>query len=362
MKRALTLLPVLLMVGLLAGCSDDDLSPTDPGDETPATVETTDNGDGTFTTVVDAGYLDATEFVYFSFATGDQVERAEGDPWDLAFKFANIIQNGGANGDGGVCLYAFDDDGFDALTAAPEGVYLTDGGEDDPGQAFNVGGGWYTYSGSPDHVFSVNESRYYAIRLSDGSFVKLRMDGFADDAGTPGYPTFTWSVIAGDFAVMTAMLAPAGGNETTVAAGSFGSQDWVYLDLSSGLQATPADPSDDAGWDLAFKSVDIAVNGGITGTGGVEIAIFDDTDYATRAQAPASGYITDETDAQAFDQGSGWYTYTGPPDHLILTHADHYYVVRDAAGDYYKLRMVTFYNSAEESGYPSFEWEGIAAP
>ena len=32
------------------------------------------------------------------------------------------------------------------------------------------------------------------------------------------------------------------------------------------------------------------------------------------------------------------------------------------SGDYFKLRMTGFSNTAGESGYPSFDWEGIGAP
>ncbi len=357
MNRTLVSLCVLVLIGLLAGCSDDDLSPTGTDDPTPV-VETIDNGDGSFTTIVDAGYLDATEWVHFSFATGDEIER-EGETWDVAFKFANIIINGGANGDAGVCLSAFDDIGFDALTDAPEAVYLTDGGEDDPGQAFNDGDGWYEYD-YVTHAFSVRVDRYYVIRLSDGSYVKLEMQGFTDDAGTPGFPSFTWIPVTGDFSVSTAQMAGTDTNKTCVAAGTMGSGLWVYLDLDTGLQTIPVDAADDPVWDLGFSFADILVNGGVSGTADVQAIAFDDEGYDALTQAPAIGYGTDEAEAPIFKTGDGWYTYDYVT-HAFTVNANRYYVLKVGA-DYFKLRMTGFTNAAGDSGYPSFEWESIAAP
>ncbi len=357
MKRVFALLSVLALIGLLAGCSDDDLSPTGTDDPTP-TVETIDNGDGSFTTTVDAGYLDATEWVHFNFATGEEIER-EGETWDLAFKFANVILNGGANGDAGVCLSAFDDTGFEALTDAPPAVYLTDSGEDDPGQAFNAGDGWYDYD-YVTHAFSVRADRYYVIHLSDGSYVKLMMESFTDDAGTPGFPSFTWMPVTGDFAVSTALLAGTSSHETLVASGPMGSDLWVYLDLDTGLQSVPGDPADDPVWDLGFSFADIIVNGGVNGTAGVEAIAYDDDGYDALTVAPAAGYGTDEAEAPIFESGDGWYTYDYVT-HTFTVNANRYYVLKVDA-DYFKLRMTGFTNAAGDSGYPGFEWEGLTAP
>lgn len=359
MNRVLALISILLL-GLAAGCSED-IQGNDNDEETPpATVETIDNGDGTFTTTVDAGYLDATDWVGFSFATGEEAERAEGDVWDLSFKFANIIQNGGANGTAGVCLVAFDDDGFDDLDAAPAAVYFSDSGEDDPGQAFNFGEGWYDYD-FVTHSMTIHPDRYYVVRTSAGGFVKLQIDSFVDGAGTPGFPSFTWAAIDGEFDVFTSRAYPDGGFHTVVDAGTMGGPDFVYLDLGTGLQVAPANPADDASWDLTFNFSTIQVNGGVNGTGNVEVAAFDDGAYDALSQAPAGGYATDATDDDVFKSGDGWYTYDFMT-HDFTVHADRYYAIRDAAGDFWKLRMTGFVDDAGTPGFPSFDWEAITAP
>jgi len=364
--RKLRLLPLLIALGLAVGaCSDDELAPK--GDDTGDTpiVATTANGDGSFTTVVDAGYLDATEWIYVSLEAGTQV--APADPaasadWDLAFKFANIIVNGGANGMGAVAVYAYDDGGFAALTAAPEAVYLTDTGTDDPGQCFNTGTGWYNYD-YITHAFSIRADRYYAIRRADGSYIKLQMTDFVDGAGTPGFPTFVWAPIAGDFAVETA-AAGAASFSTLVAAPPMGSSDWVYFSLGTGLAAAPANPADADDWDLAFNFANIALNGGANGTGGVSLLPLDDGGYDALAVAPAGGYVSDTGSADselAFNAGGGWYTYDFMT-HTLSINADRYYVIAAAGGAYYKLRMTGFYHPAGDSGYPGFDWAPIAAP
>lgn len=362
--RSLRLLPLLLALGLFAGaCSDDELAPTGDDNETP-TVATTDNGDGSFTTVVDAGYLTATEWIYVDLEAGTQVTPADpaaSTEWDLAFKFANIILNGGANGSGGVALQAFDDGAFAALTSAPEAVYLTDTGTSDAGQSFNTGTGWYDYD-FVTHAFSIRPDRYYAIRLADGSYIKLQMTDFVDGAGTPGFPTFVWAPIAGDFAVATALAGTA--HETTITAPPMGSSDWVYFSLATGLAAAPADPANAGDYDLALNFANIRLNGGTNGTGGVELVAFDDAGYAALTTAPAGGYISDTGTGDselAFNTGSGWYTYDFAT-HTVTVNPGRYYAIVGADGNYYKLRVDTF---AYESGVAAtlgLAWEPIATP
>ncbi|MBM4116585.1 hypothetical protein FJ251_02440 [bacterium] len=362
--KLLRLLPLLLAVGILAGaCSDDELAPTGDDNET-ATVATTDNGDGTFTTVVDAGYLTATEWIYVDLEAGTQVTPADpaaSTEWDLAFKFANIILNGGANGSGAAALHAYDDGAFATLATAPETVYLTDTGTGDAGQAFNAGTGWYDYD-PISHAFAIRPDRYYAIRRADGSYIKLKMIDFVDGAGTPGFPTFVWAPIAGDFAVATALAGAA--RETVIVAAPLGSSDWVYFSLATGLAASPADPANADDYDLALNFANIRLNGGTNGTGGVGLVAFDDTGYAALATAPAAGYISDTGTGDsglAFNTGSGWYTYDFMT-HTMNVNADRYYAIAGADGRHYKLRVNAFHYESGVAAHLKLEWEPIAAP
>lgn len=203
--KKMCMLSLLLALGLtLMGCSEESLAP-DGGDSPSdsSLVATIDNGDGTYSTVVDAGYLTATEWVYFSFDGGVEVlptTPEDSDEWDLAFKFASIMVNGGVSGTGGMEMVPLDAADFDSITEAPADGYLTDAEPDpenpyDSGLAFDTDGGWYTYTGPPDHEFSVS-NRLHVIRSTDGSYYKLKLTDFVDAAGTPGWPAFDWAGVA----------------------------------------------------------------------------------------------------------------------------------------------------------------------
>jgi hypothetical protein len=185
---------LFILFGLLAviGCSEDDSitgpDVTDPGDY----IETVDNGDGTFTTVVDAGYMDATEFVYFSFTEGE-VEVADSmveTNWDLGFKFFSIYLNGGTHGTAGVEIAYVDGVDFADVTEAPAEGWITD--VDDDG-AFKADGGWYTYN-PQTHGFSLNE-RVWFVHLADGTMLKLSFVSFEVEAGSIAFPGFIWEIL-----------------------------------------------------------------------------------------------------------------------------------------------------------------------
>jgi len=191
-RKTLALMLALSLVAFVVGCSDDE-SPTGPGDEgTTSKVTTVDNGDGTSTTVVDAGYLDAVEWVYFSLSTGDEVvigDKLEAGDWDLAFKFAGIALNGGVSGTADVEVALLDGEDFATLAQAPASGYITDTVDD---IAFDVDGGWYDYN-PQTHAMSMN-GRVYVVNCESG-YYKITVDHFVDDAGTPGYPEFRWGLV-----------------------------------------------------------------------------------------------------------------------------------------------------------------------
>jgi hypothetical protein len=186
MKKILLLMMVLLAA---VGCSDDDsITDVDPV-VTDDTIQTVDNGDGSFSTVVNAGSFNATEWIYFSFANGEvTVTAPETDTtWDLRFKFYNVQLNGGFNGSAGIEIAYVDDVPFADVAAAAANGYVTDA---DGVDAFDTDGGWYTYN-SQTHDTVLN-GRVWFVHLADGSYLKLELDNLLDDAGSPGFPGFTW--------------------------------------------------------------------------------------------------------------------------------------------------------------------------
>jgi hypothetical protein len=186
---------------LLAGACADDLEPSGDPDGggadggTAGRVVTEDNGDGSFTTRVDATSM--TDWVRFDAASGAE---AAGAGWDLGFQRFHIQLNGGVSGDAGVEVAVLTGVAFDDVTEAPAGGYLTDlaDGDDDgedPDYAFEQDGGWYDYDPTT-HVLTPFD-QVYVVRDSDGDLLKLAIESYYDDAGTGGFISFRWAALAG---------------------------------------------------------------------------------------------------------------------------------------------------------------------
>ncbi len=143
---------------------------------------------------------------------------------------------------------------------------------------------------------------------------------------------------------------------------------WVYFRFGEDKEVTPKDPQNSIEWDLALQRFQINVNGGVSGPGGVEIALPAGATFDALIQAPRSGYVTDAKDGpdadiepdDAFEQNGTWYSYN-PMTH-ILSAKDQVYVVRATTGKYYKMQMTGYYDKAGSAGHPTFRWKQITAP
>jgi len=145
----------------------------------------------------------------------------------------------------------------------------------------------------------------------------------------------------------------------------------VYFRLADASEATPSDPAHADDYDLAIQFANIDLNGGVHGTGGVELVYYDDEGYDALVQAPADGYLSDTSDddsGRAFNQGAtaeqngGWYHYN-PNTHQMTIAANRYYVIHSLDGGYFKFRIVDFVYAGP--GTPlqmRFDWQEVAAP
>jgi hypothetical protein len=140
-----------------------------------------------------------------------------------------------------------------------------------------------------------------------------------------------------------------GGGVTLVEVEGTGDRDFVHFDFASAGEVAATD-----GWELAFQRYAVRVNGGTSGGGGVEIAAIEGVAFDAVDAAPASGWRTDTAEALALDD---WYDYDGATH--VLTAADRVYVVRNGAGEAWKLAFVDYYDDAGNSGFPSFRWAGL---
>ena len=153
-------------------------------------------------------------------------------------------------------------------------------------------------------------------------------------------------------------------------------ESWVYFDLETYLEnpeslesSLSADLESVSGWDIAFKRYQIMSNGGVSGSGEVEIAIIKDQDYESVEQAPSADYQVDAEDSEAdedanpdyvFNQADAWYSYD------ISTHTlktkEYVYVIKSTQENYFKVSVDDYYNEVGDSGYIKMRVESILAP
>lgn len=183
-------IPTVLILAALTACTSG--GGTAP--ETDPSLHTEVDPEGGFITVVEAGDIYSQKTIFFSFEDGE--ERFPGEPensteWDLSFRFAWILTNGGVSGSGQVVVQAVDFAEYLDFDTAPSGEYFSDTEE---ALAFDQGQGWYRYIQGIDEWF-IND-RVYSVRAQDGRYYKLRVVNFLDESGAPGLLRFRWAEIA----------------------------------------------------------------------------------------------------------------------------------------------------------------------
>lgn len=159
-------------------------------------------------------------------------------------------------------------------------------------------------------------------------------DADMDDSGTSGTETTEDNDTTPD------TRGETDGTQTQVDASS--AEQWVYFDLETLSVISPATPTDSDDWDLAFRQFTIITNGGVNGTGGVEVAAFEGlyNDFGGYGDAiPPHGWASDSADAGMFDD---WYDY----DHVshIVSPADMLYFVSTVEGSTYEVRILDYYD------------------
>lgn len=137
------------------------------------------------------------------------------------------------------------------------------------------------------------------------------------------------------------------------------STNWAWLDLVAGaVIEEPANPADSPDWDLGFRRQAIQVNGGVSGTGGMEVVPLPGVPYNDPIEVPTDGWITDEADAD--DDGdleyafNTWFAYDSSTHELSA--ADITWVVRAVGGEFFKLRLLDYYDDAGTGGMIHLRW------
>ncbi len=138
------------------------------------------------------------------------------------------------------------------------------------------------------------------------------------------------------------LYAPQEGGQGQVVTGEF-----TKFDFASGTMTASA-----TDWDIAFRGTDIIINGGVsygatdepdrvgdaaayiaTGT----LASVTEVDLSFLEQDSVNGYVLD-----------GWYTYSGPPNHVITPTAGKILVIKTRDGKYAKIEILSYYKDAPE--------------
>ena len=130
------------------------------------------------------------------------------------------------------------------------------------------------------------------------------------------------------------------------------SGDFIKFSFMTGETTTTDD------WDIAFRGTTILVNGGSSQganseparTGNAAAYITDGT-MATITEVNTTLFSQDSAEALAIPTGSGngWYTYSGPPTHLISPTAGKILVFRTRTGTYAKLEILSYYKDGDVS-------------
>lgn len=341
MKPYLVMLHTLVCSLTLLACAgplrDELASDDDDNENEPARgrVTITQESDGSFSAEVDAS--SEVEWVYFDLETAREVfprDPEDSPDWDLAFQRFRIKSNGGISGSGGVSVAILKDTDFDDVSEAPETGYLEDAedGDDDnpdPDFVFLLEDGWYTYD-LGEHVLGSRDV-VYIVRTVEAGYFKVRVTGYYDDAGSPGYPQFRFERIDG----------PPG----TLFIDASDRESWVYMKLPDEFVEV-SEPEDSGEWDLAFQRAYLRTNSGTSGTGlgGVRL---ENGAYDEASESPTFGFMVDEplmrpeseleiavSSNPAFNE---WYDYV--LEGHVVTPKDVFFFVRGATGDYAKLRI-----------------------
>jgi hypothetical protein len=191
--------PRLLVVLAVTGCADpigharpDAAIADDAPGPTTGKLATTQNPDGTYTTVVDAQSM--TAWTYADFETRSEV--AETAAWDLRFQRFHISANGGVSGAGGVELAPVTGVAFAAVVAPATG-FVTDAADGDgdgvPDYVLDQGDSWYAYDVGT-HVLTPRPI-VWVVHTDGGSTIKLEILRYYDAAGTSGWLTLHWGIL-----------------------------------------------------------------------------------------------------------------------------------------------------------------------
>ncbi|UUF14801.1 MULTISPECIES: HmuY family protein [Flavobacterium] len=110
-----------------------------------------------------------------------------------------------------------------------------------------------------------------------------------------------------------------------------------------------------AGTEVTYGYSDFITTNAKAGTKAYQVLVADGVAYAdfTKAKVVEANFTVSATDQRII--GANWRS-GGGPNTLPSIRTDRFYVVKDAAGNYYKVKFLGMTNAAGERGYPTLEY------
>lgn len=131
---------------------------------------------------------------------------------------------------------------------------------------------------------------------------------------------------------------------------------WVMLDLDG-----PSELAGDApGWELGFQRFAIIVNGGVSGSEGVEVAWVEGVAFESLVELPEGlSWTSDAADGDDDDSDPDlafvdWYDYDFTTH--LLSPKDRVYLIRKGEGTLFKLQIADYYSEQGTGGFVQFYW------
>lgn len=136
----------------------------------------------------------------------------------------------------------------------------------------------------------------------------------------------------------------------------------VFFDIDEGREMKTDEAFDTNGWDLAFQRNTITMNGGGGNPAGeVRVAVLKNGRWDSLAAAPAEGYQQDASEPVFSAVEGGWYFYDLSV-HRLTPREELLYVVRSSNGRFFKLQMLSYYDSAGTPARLALRYQPLPEP
>lgn len=135
----------------------------------------------------------------------------------------------------------------------------------------------------------------------------------------------------------------------------------TYIDLDEPKELKFDEAESTNAWDLSFQRDKVRSNGGGTNPQGmVEVAVLKGQDFGSLSRAPLDGFQKDGAEPVFNTAEGGWYYYDIGVHRL--TTQPNVYVVKTTKGDFFKVKLGSYYDVNGTAARIAVTFEKIAPP